>query len=62
MEADSLPSNPYGETGREVAGCTALGKPHGEAGKEDCGDLQKCLVGAAHCPTSVIVAIRRFAD
>lgn len=62
MEADSLSSNLYGETGRVVAECTAPGKLHGEAGKEDCGDLQKCLVDSVRCPTSVIVATRRSAD
>lgn len=39
VEAGSLSSDLYDETGWVVAECTALGKLHGEAGKEECGDL-----------------------
>lgn len=62
MVAGSLSSDLCDETGWVVAECTVLGKLHGEAGKEERGDLKKCWVDSAHCPTTVIIAIRRNAD
>lgn len=62
MGAGSLSSDPCDETGWAAAACTAPGRPRGEAGKENCGDLQKHLLGSLLCPTTVIVATKRFAD
>lgn len=61
MGAGNLSSDPCDETGWAVAACTAPGRPRGEAGKENRGDLQKRLLGSLLCPTTAIVAIKRFA-
>lgn len=61
MGAGSLSSGPCGEPGWAVVACTAPGKPRGEAAKENRADLQNHLPISVRCPTTVVVAIRRFA-